>query len=238
MRTGRQAGLSKRRASVAQRARAAVARREVELAQVPQRARRLQRALGLGQHGDAGAQPALGRRGHGRGRGPACGLRGHCGSSARASVPSRRSRLSAVVVGMAEHDARRCPRPTPRPRRSGPAAHRRPAGGHARARRTGRPSPAPRVRRAARPCASTATQTGCPADRAGGQRQVQRLVVVEQVLFEQAAQRRAQPRRGRLGQGDACQLTSVSASTATTLSALGSSAACARPGCRRAGRRR
>ena len=77
---------------VAQRARAAGAPGEVELAQVPQAARRLQQALLGRHHVDRGAEPLLGRGGGGRRRRPARrhAARG-CGTSARARPPSRRT---------------------------------------------------------------------------------------------------------------------------------------------------
>jgi hypothetical protein len=71
------AGAEKAARQVAQRQRAAVVCRQLELTQIPQRACRLQRALGLGEYGYAGTKPTFrGSSGGGCG-GPPCGLRTH-----------------------------------------------------------------------------------------------------------------------------------------------------------------
>ncbi len=59
---------------IAQPARAARPRGEIELPQVPQRAHGLQRVVGIGAHGHRRAEPALGLRRHGRRRAPAGAL--------------------------------------------------------------------------------------------------------------------------------------------------------------------
>ena len=85
-------------------------------------------------------------------------------------------------------------------------------------------------------CAATgastaATQVGWPARRTGRQRQMDRFGVLQQRFFEHAGQRGPQPGGRRLAAASMrCQLTSVSASTATTLvGAVGSRAAAQRP---------
>ena len=217
MRTGRQAGLIAWRSQSRERARAAGAPGEVELAQVPEAAPGLQQALLGRHHVDRRAEPALGRGGGARAmRSSASSAAPACGTSARARPPSRRtvatpSVCAQVSVGAFERaDARRRRRGSGRPadRRARPSARR--------GRRRRRPSAAPRAR--------PASQAGRPRrPRSAGRRRRAarpRGGPSRRLRAALPRARRPAPRAGAtagaLGRVMRCQLTSASWTTAIT----------------------
>ncbi len=195
------AGTAKTPQRIAQGDGAAVLRCDVELQQVPQRAHRAQQALLVGENGDRAAEPALGRRGHGRVRCPARRLRGplsehllgqgaadaHADHALGVGPGELHRRTGIVAEGRAEVAERHVFGPRHRHRALNDQA-----------------SLVERRQLALEPgFVDHADPAGLAAGKAGCEREVHAVGVVEQLLLQGAGDRGAQPGGRCLGHGDA-----------------------------------